>query len=148
MEVLGGMGYVEETPMPMLYREAPLNGIWEGSGNVICLDILRTLARDAGRRGRRCAAELDAARGADARYDAALDGASGRAGPACRPRPRRAGSPRAGHAADGRRAAAPRAGGGGGRLRATRLGGPAAPDGRGPPASTPGADRPPRRRPV
>ncbi|WP_375263565.1 acyl-CoA dehydrogenase family protein [Palleronia sp.] len=46
MEVLGGMGYIEETPMPMLYREAPLNGIWEGSGNVICLDILRTLARD------------------------------------------------------------------------------------------------------
>lgn len=40
------MGYVEDTPMPMLYREAPLNGIWEGSGNVICLDILRTLAKD------------------------------------------------------------------------------------------------------
>ncbi len=56
MEVLGGMGYVEETPMPMLYREAPLNGIWEGSGNVICLDILRTLARDAAAR-----AALDAA---------------------------------------------------------------------------------------
>lgn len=47
MEVLGGMGYVEETPLPMLYREAPLNGIWEGSGNVICLDILRTLAKDS-----------------------------------------------------------------------------------------------------
>ncbi|MBK4215330.1 acyl-CoA dehydrogenase family protein [Paracoccus caeni] len=46
MEVLGGMGYVEDTPLPMLYREAPLNGIWEGSGNVICLDVLRTLARD------------------------------------------------------------------------------------------------------
>ncbi len=46
MEVLGGMGYVEDTPMPMLYREAPLNGIWEGSGNVICLDILRSLARE------------------------------------------------------------------------------------------------------
>ena len=45
MECLGGMGYIEETPMPMLYREAPLNSIWEGSGNVICLDILRTLAR-------------------------------------------------------------------------------------------------------
>jgi putative acyl-CoA dehydrogenase len=42
MEGLGGMGYVEDTPLPMLYREAPLNGIWEGSGNVICLDILRT----------------------------------------------------------------------------------------------------------
>ena len=45
MECLGGMGYIEETPMPMLYREAPLNSIWEGSGNVICLDILRSLSR-------------------------------------------------------------------------------------------------------
>ena len=44
--------------MPLLCREAPQNGIWEGSGNVICLDILRTLARDAGA----LAAELDAAR--------------------------------------------------------------------------------------
>lgn len=46
MEVLGGMGYVEDTALPMLYREAPLNGIWEGSANVICLDALRTLAKD------------------------------------------------------------------------------------------------------
>jgi len=46
MECLGGVGYVEESPMPLLYREAPLNSIWEGSGNVICLDILRTLARE------------------------------------------------------------------------------------------------------
>ncbi|MDS9469362.1 acyl-CoA dehydrogenase family protein [Paracoccus sp. MBLB3053] len=45
MEILGGMGYVEDTPLPMLYREAPLNGIWEGSGNVICLDALRTLEK-------------------------------------------------------------------------------------------------------
>jgi putative acyl-CoA dehydrogenase len=45
MECLGGNGYVEDSPMPRLYREAPVNGIWEGSGNVICLDILRTLAR-------------------------------------------------------------------------------------------------------
>lgn len=71
MEVLGGMGYVEETPMPWLYREAPLNGIWEGSGNVICLDILRTLARDP------LAADalnttFDTARGHDPRFDAAL----------------------------------------------------------------------------
>lgn len=43
MECLGGAGYVEEGIMPRLYREAPLNSIWEGSGNVICLDILRTL---------------------------------------------------------------------------------------------------------
>ncbi len=46
MECHGGVGYVEETPMPRLYREAPVNAIWEGSGNVIALDILRTLARD------------------------------------------------------------------------------------------------------
>ena len=45
MECLGGSGYVEESGLPRLYREAPLNGIWEGSGNVICLDVLRTLAR-------------------------------------------------------------------------------------------------------
>ena len=46
MECHGGAGYVEEGPMPRLYREAPLNAIWEGSGNVIALDILRTLARE------------------------------------------------------------------------------------------------------
>ncbi|MFA7432521.1 MAG: acyl-CoA dehydrogenase family protein [Gemmobacter sp.] len=71
MECLGGMGYVEDTPLPLLYREAPLNGIWEGSGNVICLDILRTLGRD-GAAADALAAELDAATGADRRYDAAL----------------------------------------------------------------------------
>jgi putative acyl-CoA dehydrogenase len=46
LECLGGVGYVEETPMPRLYREAPLNSIWEGSGNVICLDVLRALLRE------------------------------------------------------------------------------------------------------
>ncbi len=71
MECLGGMGYVEDTPMPMLYREAPLNGIWEGSGNVICLDILRTLAKEP-LAGEALAAELAAATGVDRRYDAAL----------------------------------------------------------------------------
>ena len=72
MEVLGGMGYVEDTPMPLLYREAPLNAIWEGSGNVICLDVLRTLAR-VPLAAEALDAELDAARGADWRYDAALE---------------------------------------------------------------------------
>ena len=43
MECLGGNGYVEEAPLARLYREAPLNGIWEGSANVICLDALRAL---------------------------------------------------------------------------------------------------------
>jgi len=46
LECLGGNGYVEESIMPRLYREAPLNGIWEGSGNVICLDVLRAMARE------------------------------------------------------------------------------------------------------
>ena len=66
------MGYVDDTPMPLLYREAPLNSIWEGSGNVICLDILRTLSRDL-EANEALAASLDAAKGADARYDDALD---------------------------------------------------------------------------
>jgi putative acyl-CoA dehydrogenase len=46
MECLGGNGYVEEAPLARLYREAPLNGIWEGSGNVICLDVLRSMERE------------------------------------------------------------------------------------------------------
>jgi putative acyl-CoA dehydrogenase len=45
MEVLGGSGYIEESVMPRLYREAPVNSIWEGSGNVMCLDVLRAIAR-------------------------------------------------------------------------------------------------------
>ena len=50
MECLGGAGYVEEGPMPRLFRQSPLNGIWEGSGNVVALDLLRALAREAGPR--------------------------------------------------------------------------------------------------
>ena len=46
MECLGGNGYVEELPLARLYREAPVNAIWEGSGNVMCLDVLRALARE------------------------------------------------------------------------------------------------------
>jgi putative acyl-CoA dehydrogenase len=46
MECLGGNGYVEESILPRLYREAPVNAIWEGSGNVMCLDVLRALGRD------------------------------------------------------------------------------------------------------
>src|SRR5690349_18077696 len=71
LECLGGNGYVEESLMPRLYREAPLNSIWEGSGNVTALDVLRALARTPG-----CAeallAELDLAAGGDRRLDAAL----------------------------------------------------------------------------
>lgn len=70
LEVLGGNGYVEESGMPTLFREAPLNSIWEGSGNVNALDVLRALARhpetvDAWR------AEVDAA--GDERLNAARD---------------------------------------------------------------------------
>jgi len=71
MEMLGGMGYVEDTPLPMLYREAPLNGIWEGSGNVICLDALRSLSREP-LAAEALATRLDAAIGSEPAYDAAL----------------------------------------------------------------------------
>ncbi|MHB8457252.1 MAG: acyl-CoA dehydrogenase family protein, partial [Acidimicrobiales bacterium] len=46
LECLGGNGYVEESPLPRLYRQSPVNGVWEGSGNVICLDVLRALMRE------------------------------------------------------------------------------------------------------
>ncbi len=45
MEVHGGNGYVEEGPMPRLFRQSPLNSIWEGSGNIMCLDVLRAMER-------------------------------------------------------------------------------------------------------
>ena len=68
LEVLGGNGYVEEGPMPRLYREAPLNSIWEGSANVIALDALRALAREPAALAA-LEAELLAARGGDRRLD-------------------------------------------------------------------------------
>ena len=71
MECLGGMGYVEDTGLPLLYREAPLNGIWEGSGNVICLDVLRTL-RAAPEAGEVLAAEFAKVTGQARAFDAAL----------------------------------------------------------------------------
>jgi len=46
MECLGGNGFVEDGPFGRLFRESPLNGIWEGSGNVICLDVLRSVERE------------------------------------------------------------------------------------------------------
>src|SRR5436309_15982949 len=46
MECLGGNAYVEESVLPRLYREAPVNAIWEGSGNVMCLDVLRAVDRE------------------------------------------------------------------------------------------------------
>ncbi|HZC71020.1 MAG TPA: acyl-CoA dehydrogenase family protein [Jatrophihabitans sp.] len=71
LECLGGNGYVEESGMPRLYREAPLVSIWEGSGNVAALDTLRAMAREP-ETVEAFFAELDLATGADARYDDAL----------------------------------------------------------------------------
>jgi putative acyl-CoA dehydrogenase len=68
MEVLGGNGYVEESPMPRIYREMPVNSIWEGSGNIMCLDVLRAAERSP-RAVEILFAELGAARGNDRRLD-------------------------------------------------------------------------------
>jgi putative acyl-CoA dehydrogenase len=72
LECLGGNGYVEESPMPQLLRDAPLNGIWEGSGNVISLDLLRALSREPDGLPA-FLAECERGRGGDARLDAHLD---------------------------------------------------------------------------
>src|SRR5690606_21316214 len=71
LECHGGNGYVEESIMPRLYRDAPLNSIWEGSGNVQCLDVLRALSRDPDA----LAAYFDEAakaQGGDPHFDACL----------------------------------------------------------------------------
>jgi putative acyl-CoA dehydrogenase len=71
LECLGGNGYVEESGLPLLYRDAPLSGIWEGSGNVMALDVLRALVKEP--EGLPAfLAECDLAAGADARLDAHL----------------------------------------------------------------------------
>ncbi len=72
MECLGGNGYVEESGMPRLFRESPLNGIWEGSGNVAALDVLRALSREPDA-AEAYLAEVGKARGADPRLDDAAD---------------------------------------------------------------------------
>ena len=71
LECLGGNGYVEESGMPRLYRESPLASIWEGSGNVQCLDVLRAMARNPDS-VEAFFAEVDEARGADPRLDSAV----------------------------------------------------------------------------
>ena len=76
LECLGGNGYVEESGMPRLYRETPLNSIWEGSGNVNALDVLRAL----GKRPESLEVfleEVEEARGADRRLDAFVDSLKG-----------------------------------------------------------------------
>jgi putative acyl-CoA dehydrogenase len=70
LECLGGNGYVEESIMPRLVRESPLNSIWEGSGNVNALDVLRAMARERGVL-ESYFTEVAPARGADARLDSA-----------------------------------------------------------------------------
>jgi len=72
LECLGGNGYVEDSRMPRLYREAPLMSVWEGSGNVAALDTLRAVAKQP-ESLEVFFGELDAARGTDPRYDAFVD---------------------------------------------------------------------------
>ncbi len=72
LECHGGPGYIEDSIMPRLYREAPVNSIWEGSGNVMCLDVLRAMFREEAAIPA-VLGELDAARGANAALDAASD---------------------------------------------------------------------------
>jgi putative acyl-CoA dehydrogenase len=76
LECLGGNGYVEESPMPRLLRESPLNGIWEGSGNVICLDVLRAMTRQPVSI-EAFLTEVRAASGADRRLDAFVGSVEG-----------------------------------------------------------------------
>ena len=72
MEALGGNGYIEEAPLARFYREAPVNSIWEGSGNVVCMDVLRAVRRE------RDVTEamtkyFNRVRGSDRRLDVAID---------------------------------------------------------------------------
>ncbi|WP_254879060.1 acyl-CoA dehydrogenase family protein [Streptomyces sp. NA04227] len=71
LECLGGNGYVEDSGMPRLYREAPLNSVWEGSGNVNALDVLRVLGKEPAA-ATALLDELALAKGADRRLDAAV----------------------------------------------------------------------------
>jgi putative acyl-CoA dehydrogenase len=70
LECIGGNGYVEESPLPRLYRESPLNSLWEGAGNVNALDLLRAAAKEP-ESVEALLAEIALASGADTRLDAA-----------------------------------------------------------------------------
>ncbi|MDQ3155562.1 MAG: acyl-CoA dehydrogenase family protein [Actinomycetota bacterium] len=72
LECLGGNGYIEESGMPLLFRESPLNSIWEGSGNVNALDVLRALTREP-ESLEAWLTEVGAVRGEDARLDTAVN---------------------------------------------------------------------------
>jgi putative acyl-CoA dehydrogenase len=77
MEVLGGNGYVEEGVLGRIYREMPVNSIWEGSGNIMCLDVLRAFSKSP-QAVPILLAELEPARGVNARFDAALSSLAAR----------------------------------------------------------------------
>ena len=68
LECLGGNGFIEECILPRLYRESPINSLWEGSGNVMCLDVLRAAARETGSLDA-LFAEIQLAQGVDRRFD-------------------------------------------------------------------------------
>jgi putative acyl-CoA dehydrogenase len=72
LECLGGNGYVEDSGLPLRYREAPVNSVWEGSGNVNALDVLRALAREPEALSA-WITEVGRARGGDERLDRAVD---------------------------------------------------------------------------
>jgi len=72
MEVLGGNGYTDEIPLARIYREMPVNSIWEGSGNIMCLDVLRAFGKSAATRDV-VLHELSAARGRHGNFDAAFE---------------------------------------------------------------------------
>jgi putative acyl-CoA dehydrogenase len=78
LECLGGNGFIEESGMPVLYRDAPLGSIWEGSGNVAALDVLRAIAKEPDGLPA-FMAECELAAGADPRLDAHLDSVRERA---------------------------------------------------------------------
>lgn len=72
LECHGGNGFIEENPIARLYREAPLNGLWEGAGNVICLDVIRALSR-APENAEAFLGEITCVRGSDASLDRLAD---------------------------------------------------------------------------
>ncbi len=114
LECLGGNGYVEESGMPLLFRESPLNSIWEGSGNVNALDVLRALSREPEALNA-WITEVGRARGEDPRLDRAIESRPGDPGRHVGPRGR---CPPAGRADGGLPA-----GGAARPVRATRGGG-------------------------
>jgi putative acyl-CoA dehydrogenase len=78
LECLGGNGFVEDSGMPLLYRDAPLNSIWEGSGNVLALDVLRAIVKEPDGLPA-FLEECELAAGGDARLDEHLNGVRSRA---------------------------------------------------------------------